>query len=528
MSRNAEVPRDPRRPTGLTVPSGDHLWLIEAVYDRFRSSGEWPRIDNLQHAVDLAGAGRDVEAIADSLDRRHGWRNRGQHDTTELTLCGVALSRESTADLSDVLLVGRFAYGRYLESGAGIDVHSSEVAPQLGNDELRIRKVLVLARWLPGFGGGSFGPDGWTRQITRDIRRWRDVETVENMIDMAPCASESPNRDPLVGVMEPRFERGLTSRTAEPVEVRSDPLAMAQRLGRGSFSIRELGGPAATRDEFTPASWGGFVAMVRSLVTSNAFAHSYPVGCGDSPYEIVDTDIETLSLAMSDHAEVDWPLDPRDVPPVAAVMDLVEFLHTKVERANQRPGGWHRFFKHHHLDFDRTTGRRDYREQVSGLFRRHGLAFVMKKTGEVERVGSPVDRQRATRLPPSGDAKLDERLAHAVELYGSPKLDDRIRATRELWDCFERLKSSANPNNKRQSTKRLIRQLAGASALVDVVEADMRNLTDIGNQFGIRHAEVGQHALEDPSQLDYVFGRLFNLVWAVLRSMNTDTSANEA
>lgn len=495
--------------SSIPKPTADQLLLVNAVYDRFAAAGEWPLIDVLQHAYDLAERTFDVEAVAESLDRKLGRWNRGQNDTVELTLCGVALCTNATDDLADVLAVGQHAFARYLKEGPGFLVESSEIAPALANDPVRVGKVLALGQWLPGFGGGSRSETSWNRQITREIRRWRGVQTIEQMVGLDPCSRMQDRPDLTFG----------PTAAIDPIDMAvGDDRAEDAPERRGSYSIREFGVAAPTRSELVDASWGGVVAIVQSLVNRSAFARSYPSVCEDYPGQIVGTDLDTLALALADHTSIAMPLDVRKVPATANALDLVEFAYENVAQARPQAGGWHEFFKHDHLEFDIQTGQQSFLEKINMLFQRHKLAFRLDASGRVERPGSPAQQVMEAILPASGDALLDQRLARALELFRNPDLDSRAEATRELWDCFERLKSLTDPNDKKRSTVALLKPLGGAGPLFAIVAADAADLTKVGNQFGIRHAEMGQHEITDSIEVDYAFGRLFNLIWSLLRA----------
>ena len=49
-------------------------------------------------------------------------------------------------------------------------------------------------------------------------------------------------------------------------------------------------------------------------------------------------------------------------------------------------------------------------------------------------------------------------------------------------------------------------------------EAEAKQLTDIGNAFQIRHSETTQERLHAAAQVDYLFHRLFSLVYLILRA----------
>jgi len=54
----------------------------------------------------------------------------------------------------------------------------------------------------------------------------------------------------------------------------------------------------------------------------------------------------------------------------------------------------------------------------------------------------------------------------------------------------------------------------------DVIENEAKVLTDIGNTFHIRHSETTQTPLQSERHVDYLFHRLFSLIWLVLKATN--------
>lgn len=68
--------------------------------------------------------------------------------------------------------------------------------------------------------------------------------------------------------------------------------------------------------------------------------------------------------------------------------------------------------------------------------------------------------------------------------------------------------------------------MARAAALLDrattepnfrrLLDSEAKALTDIGNAFHIRHSETTQTAPQQEYHVDYLFHRLFGLVWILL------------
>ena len=69
---------------------------------------------------------------------------------------------------------------------------------------------------------------------------------------------------------------------------------------------------------------------------------------------------------------------------------------------------YHRYFKHHHLDFDVEQGRADFEEAISDIFRRNGTKLELTAAATVERLAPDVLREAlASASFPTGDKLLD-------------------------------------------------------------------------------------------------------------------------
>ncbi|WP_052436323.1 hypothetical protein [Georgenia sp. SUBG003] len=116
--------------------------------------------------------------------------------------------------------------------------------------------------------------------------------------------------------------------------------------------------------------------------------------------------------------------------------------------------------------------------------------------------------------PATGDDALDELLAEAMEKFSSHHANDRKIGIERLWDGFERLKTLDNRTNKKASVAALLDNITDP-AWRAVVEAEMVALTDLGNQFNIRHFETRVATLP-PGTDDYLFGRMGNMLLHLL------------
>lgn len=91
-------------------------------------------------------------------------------------------------------------------------------------------------------------------------------------------------------------------------------------------------------------------------------------------------------------------------------------------------------------------------------------------------------------------------------------------ALEKLWDAFERLKTVDVFGNKKQSANALLDNIASAEFRT-FTSTEMKSLTDLGNQFMIRHHETDKHQVPEDAQ-DYLFARMGSLIVFLLRVSN--------
>lgn len=118
----------------------------------------------------------------------------------------------------------------------------------------------------------------------------------------------------------------------------------------------------------------------------------------------------------------------------------------------------------------------------------------------------------------TGDATLDGLLESARAKFLSPDANVRREAIEKLWDAWERVKTLEVGPDKRSSVKTLLDKAADEPTFREVLEQEARAVTDVGNRFQIRHSETTQVPLQRNDHVDYLFHRLFALIWLVLRA----------
>jgi len=305
------------------------------------------------------------------------------------------------------------------------------------------------------------------------------------------------------------------------------------------FSDRELGPTVRINEEIGREAWGGIVSIIDNLIKDGSFGLAFPDTCQDQGAMIVGTNEQSMLLSIK--SEIPnlikyeersdsgfdgveelvtitinyWPLDISRKPTTITILDIIEFCYRHVAKVTGRV--LHSYCRHNHLTFDKQDGQIEFAQKINIVFSRNGLAFELKPGGHIERLGPPILRESLRNAVfATGDSILDKMLEDSRSKFFSPKSDIRREALEKLWDSWERIKSIENPTNKRESIKTLLDKASPEHNFRDRLEQEATELTKIGNNFLIRHSEIGKPPIETLEQIDYLFHRLFAMIFMLL------------
>jgi hypothetical protein len=283
------------------------------------------------------------------------------------------------------------------------------------------------------------------------------------------------------------------------------------------YSDRELGPKPRTTDVIGQVVWGGIYALIAARLADNSFGYRFPEQCPDG-YGISGHDNQMLTLTVAaEIPQIEWPLSPATAPPTPTILDVLEFAALSVGKPIE--GHYHSFFRHHHLSFNREEGLSKFVGDVNALFIRNGIAYELTPEGIVQRLlPEGLHEVLIDTVFQTGDSEADRLLEAARRQLTSPHLDTRKDALEKLWDAFERIKTlEPGRDKKAQADALLDKAAAGSRKFREMLGAEARALTEIGNTFRIRHAETTQELLNDSTQIDYLFHRMFSFVRFVLK-----------
>ena len=164
-------------------------------------------------------------------------------------------------------------------------------------------------------------------------------------------------------------------------------------------------------------------------------------------------------------------------------------------------GEYHAFFKHFHYRFeDKGLNKKYYRQKINALLERNGLIYTLTDKGEIHRVIPLPIELTIHQFINTNDVDLNKLVSEAIGKIVLPKKEDRKYALEKLWDAFERSKTYfvEEKIDKKNSMEQVLDKLCnGHKDFRELLNAECKALTEIGNKFQIRHFEKDKIAIEE-------------------------------
>jgi hypothetical protein len=281
------------------------------------------------------------------------------------------------------------------------------------------------------------------------------------------------------------------------------------------FTDRHGQGKARTAEALDDTTRLGLLELVSTKIQQGWFGESFPHMCDDG-FGNAGCDVDSMRKMLGAYSVIDpTSRDSRDASD-PEIFDLLEFSYEKISFPVE--GDWHSYMRHNHYSYDQEKGRAEFQADVNRILERNGIAFELVD-GEVKRLG-PAGFHEAlgTATFKTGDGPLDDMLEDARGKFLNRDVKVRRESLERLWDAWERLKTLEQGKDKKAKVKALLDHVSKEPTLRQVVEDEANALTGIGNNFMIRHTEVGKVAVATSRDVDYFFQRLFSLIHLLLRA----------
>lgn len=205
-----------------------------------------------------------------------------------------------------------------------------------------------------------------------------------------------------------------------------------------------------------------------------------------------------------------------------ALLDYIEYFAQNIQDIVNRK--WHDYFSHNELRFKENFDSNpkifeEFQNEINEIFTKTGLLYTLTNNKIIERT---IDNEVLTngivkQVENIEEDGLKSLLQEAIKLHRSPKPEQNYNAVEKIWDALERLKTYNGPN-KKCSLKEILNKVAnGNKAFIELFDNEFIALTNIGNNFRIRHHETDKTDINDNKYYDYLFNRCMSLIALVIQ-----------
>lgn len=296
------------------------------------------------------------------------------------------------------------------------------------------------------------------------------------------------------------------------------------------FTDREFGSKAQTEEKITIPVFNGAIALYEEykIAMSKRFPETCPdngriIGFNENSFK--DSMLAVIpNFTVSEYGHISplrkdsWSSDVSFDQ--YALLDFIEFC-TDCTR-DYKEDDFHSYFSHYHLVFtDGTVNKRALIDKVNQIFQRNAVAFCLTSEGMIQRVlPTGLHQIIINHCHQGGDTELNLLIDQAIKNIIKPKPEDRQIALEKLWDAFERIKTYHLGLDKKTSASQLLQTAAGGSIEVyDLLTAEMKELTVIGNKFRIRHHETDKIKIDNVKHIDYLFYRAMSILSLLVKCL---------
>lgn len=256
-------------------------------------------------------------------------------------------------------------------------------------------------------------------------------------------------------------------------------------------------------------------------------ASKFPQYCYDNATQNCGVDIHSLKNYMSfripglvfDYQEMVVVPGGNDYNQFA-LLDYIEFIGQNIKDIQFQD--YHSYFQHQHIKtLDSANVFNVFRREINDAFSLSSLLYTLTESKQVVRITDADAQisQNAKVINTISEPGLQKLIEESLQLYMNPRPEIYHTAIEKIWDALERIKTigTASGLDKKASATVLIQKMSnGHQEYIDLFNAEFIALTNIGNNYRIRHHEVGKHDITDERYYGYFFNRCFALVCLAL------------
>ena len=165
----------------------------------------------------------------------------------------------------------------------------------------------------------------------------------------------------------------------------------------------------------------------------------------------------------------------------------------------------------------------DYRPELRQL-KEAFLTWIFMNEDDITLISDHVENESKTILEATKqfetEAGIKLLISESTVYINRDDISEKQIALEKIWDAFERLKT-LNGTDKKKSVESIIAEISVSDNQISgILNGEFRALTDIGNNFTIRHHEIGKYELPSKHYIEYLYFRMLSLVSLDLNQLN--------
>lgn len=260
----------------------------------------------------------------------------------------------------------------------------------------------------------------------------------------------------------------------------------------------------------------------------NHMAYKYPERCKDDHNSIIGVSLEALTsdvvteipdIYLDDSNVLSSPCHCRfrSNGEYASILDLIEYV---IRNYRDVEITYHSYMRHNHittLESKDTLG--TFISEINETFKDKRLQYFVNEGGFVERIvqNDVSVMELSATLKIIKDPTLSEMVEDAIFYYHHPHKRSRSTSLIKIWGAFERFKTLEEGNKSKSANKIVTMMSSDSSDFEDILNDEFKYLSDIGNNYIIRHTETDKIPLTCDEHHDYLFQRCASLLVLGLR-----------
>lgn len=206
-----------------------------------------------------------------------------------------------------------------------------------------------------------------------------------------------------------------------------------------------------------------------------------------------------------------------------ALLDYIEYIAKNIQDIEKK---WNNeIYKNYEIitSYKSSNIFKNFKLEINEIFEKTGLLYKLTDKKIIERVplNMPFNLNMENICKSAPEIGVRKLLEDAIALYKTPDPKTRQDSIEKLWDALERLKTYYKELDKKSSINNLLKVISNNNNhFLELFDNEFKALTNIGNNYRIRHHETNKIEITDMRYYDYLFNRCISLIALSIQFLN--------